>query len=110
MFENTNPPPDGARYVGQAAMRGFWEKWLAANPDARFEAEQTIISGDRGIVLWTYRRTRDGQPWHLRGVDVFKVRDGKVAEKLSYGQGLSQPLPTRRAFRTPSLAAPLRGM
>jgi ketosteroid isomerase-like protein len=29
----------------------------------------------------------DGQPWHLRGVDVFRVRDGKVAEKLAYVKG-----------------------
>ncbi|MBS1243923.1 MAG: hypothetical protein H6R41_460, partial [Deltaproteobacteria bacterium] len=24
---------------------------------------------------------------HIRGVDVFRVRDGKVAEKLSYVKG-----------------------
>jgi len=30
---------------------------------------------------------KDGQPWHLRGVDVFRVRDGKVAEKLAYVKG-----------------------
>ena len=25
--------------------------------------------------------------WHLRGVDVFTVRDGKVAAKLAYVKG-----------------------
>ena len=30
---------------------------------------------------------RDGTPGHVRGVDVFRVRDGKVAEKLSYVKG-----------------------
>ena len=30
---------------------------------------------------------RNGQPWHLRGVDVFTVRDGKVAAKLAYVKG-----------------------
>jgi ketosteroid isomerase-like protein len=30
---------------------------------------------------------RNGQPWRLRGVDVFTVRDGKVAAKLSYVKG-----------------------
>jgi hypothetical protein len=30
---------------------------------------------------------RDGKPWHLGGVDLFKVTDGKVAEKLSYVKG-----------------------
>ncbi len=87
VFENTGPPPDGARYVGKAAVVGFWEKWLAANPDARFEAEEVIVSGDRSVVRWIYRKTRDGKPWHLRGIDVFTVRDGKVAAKLAYVKG-----------------------
>ena len=30
---------------------------------------------------------RDGMPGHIRGVDVFRVRGGKVAEKLSYVKG-----------------------
>jgi hypothetical protein len=30
---------------------------------------------------------RNGQPWHLRGVDVFTVRDGKVAAKFAYVKG-----------------------
>jgi ketosteroid isomerase-like protein len=87
LFENTNPPPDGSRYVGAAAVRAYWEKFFASNPDAVFESEDTFAAGDRCVVRWTYRKTKDGKPWHLRGVDVFKVRDGKVAEKLSYVKG-----------------------
>jgi len=30
---------------------------------------------------------KDGAPVHIRGVDLFRVRDGKVAEKLSYVKG-----------------------
>ena len=29
----------------------------------------------------------EGRPDHVRGVDVSRVRDGKVAEKLSYVKG-----------------------
>jgi hypothetical protein len=36
---------------------------------------------------WLYRKLRNGQPWHLRGVDVFTVRDGKVAAKLACVKG-----------------------
>ena len=46
-----------------------------------------IVSGDRAVVRWVYRKLRNGQPWHLRGVDVFTVRDGKVAAKLAYVKG-----------------------
>lgn len=87
VFENTNPAPDGARYSGAASVRGCWEKFFASNPDARFEEEEMIVSGDRCVVRWIYRKIRNGQPWHLRGVDVFRVRDGKVAEKFSYVKG-----------------------
>jgi hypothetical protein len=43
---------------------------------------------DRCTVRWLYRWTGpDGTPGHVRGVDVFRVRDGKVAEKLAYVKG-----------------------
>ncbi|GAA4415811.1 nuclear transport factor 2 family protein [Nibrella viscosa] len=87
IFENTNPAPDGTRLVGALAVRAYWEKFFAANPDAFFEAEEIVATGDRCVVRWTYRKTKEGKPWHLRGVDIFKVRDGKVSEKLAYVKG-----------------------
>jgi ketosteroid isomerase-like protein len=87
VFENTNPAPDGKRYHGQAEVRAFWEAFFQSSPDAVFEAEEVFAAGDRCVVRWIYRKTRNGQPWHLRGVDLFRVRDGKVAEKLAYMKG-----------------------
>lgn len=87
VFEDTSPAPDGRRVQGKAAVTEFWRTWFARNPDASFEAEETIASGNRAVVRWVYRKTRNGQPWHLRGVDIFTVRDGKVAAKLAYVKG-----------------------
>jgi len=87
IFENTSPPPDGQRIAGKSAVVEFWRGWFARNPDAVFEAEEILVCGDRAVVLWTYRKPRAGQPWHLRGADVFTVRDGKVAAKLAYVKG-----------------------
>ena len=87
VFENTSPPPDGRRIEGKAAVVEFWRAWFAHNAGARFEVEELIVSGNRAIVLWVYRKMRDGQSWHLRGVDVFTVREGKVAAKLAYVKG-----------------------
>jgi ketosteroid isomerase-like protein len=87
VFENTGPVPDGTRIEGKAAVAAFWERWLASNPDARFEAEEVIVAGDHCTVRWIYRKMRDGKPWHLRGIDVFTVRGGKVAAKLAYVKG-----------------------
>jgi ketosteroid isomerase-like protein len=86
-FEDTSPAPDGRRIDGKDAVVEFWREWFVRNPDARFEAEEVIVSGNRATVLWVYRKMRNGQPWHLRGVDVFTVRDGKVAAKLAYVKG-----------------------
>ncbi len=87
VFEDTSPAPDGRRIEGKAAVVEFWRGWFVRNPDARFEAEEVIVSGNRGTVLWVYHKMRNGQPWHLRGVDIFTVRSGKVAAKLAYVKG-----------------------
>ena len=87
VFEDTSPAPDGKRIEGKTAVVAFWRGWFARNADAKFEAEETIVSGDRVVVRWVYRKMRNGQPWHLRGVDVFTVRGGKVAAKLAYVKG-----------------------
>lgn len=88
VFENTNPPPDGTRYEGQASVRRAWEEFFASSPHAVFETEEMFAGGDRCTVRWTYRwKDERGGEGHVRGVDVFRVRDGKVAEKLSYVKG-----------------------
>ena len=87
VFEDTSPAPDGKRIEGKTHVVAFWREWFGRNPDARFESEEMIVTGDRAIVRRVYRKMRNGQPWHLRGVDLFAVRDGKVAAKLAYVKG-----------------------
>ena len=87
VFENTAPMPDGTRLEGAVAVREFWEKFFTNSPDAHFEAEEIFAADDRCVVRWVYRKMKDGQPWHLRGVDIFKVTNGKVAEKMAYVKG-----------------------
>jgi len=87
VFEDTSPAPDGRRITGKTAVAAFWRDWFGRNGDAVFEAEDVIVTGDRAVVRWIYRKTRNGEPWHIRGVDVFTVRDGKVAAKLAYVKG-----------------------
>ncbi|HEV8574880.1 MAG TPA: nuclear transport factor 2 family protein [Dehalococcoidia bacterium] len=88
IFENTFPRPDGERYEGQDSVRGFWEQLFAGSPSARFDSEDIFAAGDRCTVRWVYHWLDDeGKPGRVRGVDVFRVREGKVAEKLSYVKG-----------------------
>jgi uncharacterized protein (TIGR03086 family) len=88
VFESTGPAPDGARYEGRVAVRRVWEELFAGTADARFEEEESFVSGDRAALRWRYAWTNDdGSPGHVRGVDVLRLRDGKIAEKLSYVKG-----------------------
>lgn len=87
VFESTRPAPDGERLEGQPSVRVFWEEFFRRSPHAVFETEEMFAAGDRCVVRWTYRWIREGTPGRVRGVDIFRVRDGKVAEKLSYVKG-----------------------
>lgn len=82
VFESTGPAPDGIRSEGKAALREAWTP-IFADASSHFDGEELIVSGDRVVQCWTYRW--DGG--HVRGVDVFRIRDGKVAEKHSYVKG-----------------------
>ncbi len=88
IFENTSPAPDGTRYEGQAAVRAFWEEFFRSSPQARFETEELFAARERCVVRWVHHWVSEaGQLGHVRGVDVFQVRNGKVAEKLAYVKG-----------------------
>ena len=82
-FEGTGPPPDGDAFVGAAAVREVWEQFFRNNPAATFVSEEQFAVGDRCVVRWRY----DWGAGHVRGIDVFRVRDGLVTEKLSYVKG-----------------------
>lgn len=82
LFDNTDPAPDGTAYVGKDAIREAWQP-IFDDPTSRFDIEETIVAGDRVVQRWVYSWS-DG---HVRGVDVFTVRDGLVSEKLSYVKG-----------------------
>ena len=82
IFDATGPAPDGTRCVGRAAIGQAWEA-IFADTSSRFHAEETFAADDRVVQLWRY----SWNGGHVRGVDVFRVRRGKVAEKFSYVKG-----------------------
>jgi ketosteroid isomerase-like protein len=82
IFESTEPGPDGVRYEGRDAIRQAWQP-IFDDTHAVFESEETFAMADRVVQRWRYSWA-DG---HIRGVDVFRVRDGLVSEKLSYVKG-----------------------
>ncbi|HZX06437.1 TIGR03086 family metal-binding protein [Kribbella sp.] len=88
VFESTSPAPDGGRFEGADAVRAEWAKLFADTADPRFETEATVVFGDRAVVRWRYSwATSSGDRGHVRGVDVLRLRDGRITEKFSYVKG-----------------------
>ena len=88
VFENTSPAPDGTRYVGKEAVAQFWQEFFRAAPQARIQGEEIFGLGWRCVIRWRYDWVdAAGQPGHVRGVDIFTVKDGLINEKLSYVKG-----------------------
>lgn len=82
VFESTAPFPDGSRAEGKAEVGAAWRP-IFDDAASHFDTEEAFVAGDRFVQRWRY--SWDGG--HIRGVDVFRIRDGKVAEKLSYVKG-----------------------
>jgi ketosteroid isomerase-like protein len=87
IWEST-APPDGERHAGKAAVRAGGEGFFSGSPNARFENEEVVATVDRAFARWTYHWVDEGgQAGHVRGVDIYRFRDGKIAEILSYVKG-----------------------
>ena len=88
VFENTNPPPDGAIYSGKGAVTGFWQDFFRESPQAHIEIEEIFGLGLRCVMRWRYNWVdMAGEKGHVRGVDIFQLKDGLIHDKLSYVKG-----------------------
>jgi limonene-1,2-epoxide hydrolase len=88
VFESPEPGPDGTVYSGWATVQGYWERFFGASPEAHIEIEEIFGLGMRCVMRWRYDwGDGAGAAGHIRGVDVFQVRDGLIVEKFSYVKG-----------------------
>ena len=88
VFENTSPAPDGTPYKGKESVTLFWHEFFRQSPQAHIDIEEIFNLGNRCIMRWTYRWVDTaGIHGHVRGVDIFQIRDGLIHEKLSYVKG-----------------------
>jgi predicted SnoaL-like aldol condensation-catalyzing enzyme len=87
-FENTAPTPDGAVYKGKEAVTQFWRDFFRESPQAHIEIEEVFGMGFRCVMRWRYDWVEEtGEKGHVRGVDIFRLKDGLISEKLSYVKG-----------------------
>lgn len=83
IFENTDPAPDGTVYSGKETVTKFWQDFFRESPHAHIEIEEIFGMGLHCIMRWRYTWGEG----HVRGVDVFKLRENLICEKLSYVKG-----------------------
>lgn len=77
--------PDGKIVRGKEAVRQALEERDREIAEIRFSETEVTIAGYR--IFGTFRatgRTRDGRAIDRRGLDIYRIRDCKIALKDSY--------------------------
>lgn len=88
VFENTDPAPDGTTYSGKEAVTKFWQDFFRESPHAHIDIEEIFSAGNHCIMRWKYSWVDSaGQSGHVRGVDIFREKEGFLSEKFSYVKG-----------------------
>jgi ketosteroid isomerase-like protein len=80
VMEGTGPAPDGDVWRGYQECLAGWQG-LVTDPTMHFETEHVDVDGDRAVVRWRVTGAQD-----YRGVNLMRVRDGKIVEALGYGK------------------------
>ncbi|MCA1366734.1 nuclear transport factor 2 family protein [Bradyrhizobium sp. BRP14] len=71
----------------------------AESSSMHFKAEEIWASEDRGVIRWQLR-WEEGEKDRTRGVNIMRVRDGKIVEGMGY-VGVNAGSQRRRNMRTP---------
>jgi ketosteroid isomerase-like protein len=83
-------PEPGETFVGRDAVRAGFARLLAHDSDGVAEPGEMRASGDWVVSTWGFRKRRPGgQPFVVRGCDVFVVRGGLIVRKDSFRKTLS---------------------
>lgn len=86
VFEHVAPPSASVgRHQGPAAVRAVFESLEEHFPQYTLEVTDLFATDGRAACRFTLRwRQPDGSEGLARGADLFTIRDGKIAEKLTY--------------------------
>ena len=83
VFEDFAPAPDGAVYTGKEAIANYYANLFGKFPDVKIKAEDVFGFGKRCVMRWKLEWGEE----HLRGVDIVRVEDDLIYERLSYAKG-----------------------
>jgi ketosteroid isomerase-like protein len=95
VMEAVQPAPNGLRVEGRDACVAFWKR-LAEDRVTQFEPEDVAVAGDRAVIRWRYH-FGEGEENTVRGVNLMRVRDGRIVEALGYSK-----VPAEKSIGLPS--------
>jgi steroid delta-isomerase-like uncharacterized protein len=91
-FFNEHTSARSTSLRGRAAYRERLEGFLGEMVDLRYEVERLVADGPSVAVAYrmTARWRHEGllRPFTLRGVFLFEVRDGLIAHRVDYRDGV----------------------
>ena len=90
-YQSEQPFHPARGFGGRAQMKANWGAILAGVPDLRAEVPASVQDGD---VVWSewhwWGTTEQGQPFDLRAITQFTVRDGLVVRGRLFAELVEQ--------------------
>ena len=85
-FDNAlGPDIHGQRYTGKDTLRAMFTDLFERCPDIQWHAIDDRVDGDKGFSEWRRQATMpDGTKQDWLGLDIFTIRNGKIAKKDTY--------------------------
>ena len=88
IFETSASAPDGTVYAGKEAITHYLHEFFRQSSQAHIQIEDISGFGHRCNMRWRYEWVdAAGNKRHVRGVDIYQEKDGRICEKLSYVKG-----------------------
>jgi len=88
-FVNEQVSALGVGCVGRDEYRRRLSSFLADFRGLRYEVEELVSEGERVVAAYTLHASHSGHDVQIRGVMRFVIRDGAIAHRYDYWDGLT---------------------
>ena len=84
-YDSRQPAHPGRAFVGRDQVRANWAAMFGGVADFRAEVVRSVQDGELNWSEWAWHGTRsDRQPFDVRGVTLFRIRDGLIVAGTLY--------------------------
>ena len=84
-YRSEQPAHPGRAFVGRAQMEANWKAMFDGIPDFHAELVRSVDDAGTTWAEWHWTGTRgDGEPFEVRGISLFDVREGLIVAGRLY--------------------------